>query len=64
MHQPKSKHYMNKGYTSVETGSDNVAESSGRYSSFMKGKRVSKTWEAAQRLKGSIIVYDPTLYED
>lgn len=55
---------MNKGYTSIETGSDSVAESSGRYSSFMKGKRVSKTWEAAQRLKGFIIVYDPTLYED
>ena len=26
-------------------------------------KRVSKTWAAAQRLKGSIIVYDPKLLE-
>lgn len=55
---------MSKEYTTEETGSDSVAESRGRYSSFLKGKRVSKTWEAAQRLKGSIIVYDPTLYED
>ncbi|MDR0988630.1 MAG: hypothetical protein LBM06_04100 [Prevotellaceae bacterium] len=28
-----------------------------------KKKRVSKTWEAAQRLKGSIIVYDPKFLE-
>lgn len=25
-------------------------------------KKVSKAWEAAQRLKGSVIINDPTLY--
>ena len=25
-------------------------------------KRVSKAWEAAQRLKGSVVINDPTLY--
>lgn len=25
-------------------------------------RKVSKAWEAAQRLKGSVIVNDPTLY--
>lgn len=26
-------------------------------------KKVSRTWEAAMRYKGSVIVLDPTLYE-
>lgn len=28
-----------------------------------KKKRVSRTWAAAQRLKGSLIVYDPKFLE-
>ena len=27
------------------------------------GRKVSRTWEAAMRYKGSVIVLDPTLYE-
>ena len=40
--------------TSVETKTETKAKK--------PKKKVSKAWEAAQRLKGSVIINDPTLY--
>lgn len=40
-----------------------AAESSAEREQPVQRRRYSKAWEAAQRLKGSVIINDPTLYE-
>ena len=52
-----------KGKMSGETEERQLQQSSSDNAHKEEKRKVSRTWEAAMRYKGSVIVLDPTLYE-
>ena len=52
-----------KGKMSGQTEERQLQQSSSNNVHKEEKRKVSRTWEAAMRYKGSVIVLDPTLYE-
>ena len=52
-----------KEIMSGQTEERQLQQSSSNNAHKEEKRKVSKTWEAAMRYKGSVIVLDPTLYE-